>query len=533
MKSIPNSLVPWILSLFMLIFTDKIHAANYYIDQNHPAANDQNKGTIDQPWKTLVKANQTLIAGDTVFIRSGIYNSFIDPDNSGTAIALITFKNYGTDKVTIADATYGIFLNEKSYISVLGINFQNLDRFLYLQHGSNYNIIAYCNFDQARMTNGKTVAWAGSIIKTNSKYNWIHHCRFSKYGYFTDDDKSCIMDIGDENVITDFTSHNLIENCTFFHGGHHVLGVFGMFNVIRNNYVHNEAWSLGTPQSDRGEVLYGDRIIYVSGYVENSGWNLFEGNQIAYSSDPSDDVGATGMTLTTSHNIIRFNRFYYNDMAGLTLCAFPGYCQDIVYNKIYQNTFLHNSLNDQSSKCGIAYGLYRVSFIMKYNSFKNNLFLGHKRLYGNYKILLENKANIEDQIFGGNWDGDSLGDPKFINAGMIPGDPMDSSFPDLHLQPDSPCKNKGTYLTKIISASGSGNSFMVEDAGYFIDGWGIRGVNGDEIQFYPTSKKAWITGINYSTGMITLDRKVSWKQGQGISLSYNDAAPDVGAYELK
>ena len=532
MKNIRLALFAGNMFLFLWMVTCTIHAADYYIDKNHPKANDDNTGTMEQPWKTLEKANQTIIPGDTVFIRAGNYNSYIAPVNSGTTVALITYKNFRTENVIVEDAAYGIFLDGKSYISVRGINFQNLDRFVYLVNSSNHNIIAYCNFDQARMTDGKTATWAGSRINTNSKYNWIHHCRFSKYGYFTDDDKSCIMDIGSESVNTDLTSHNLIENSSFFHGGHHVMGVFGMYNVIRNNYVHNEPWSMGTPQSDRGAVLYGDRIIYISGNVKNSGRNLFEGNQIAYSGDPSDDVGGTGMTLTTSYNIIRHNRFYYNDMAGLTMCAFPSYSGDIVYNKIYQNTFLRNSLNDISAKCAIAIGLYRVSFILKNNSIKNNIYYGHERPYGNYKIFQVSTAKIEDQIFGGNWVGDSLGDPKFINAGMTPGDPMDSTYPDLHLKQESPCRDKGTYLTTITSASGSGTSFMVADAGYFIDGWGIESVEGDEIQLFQTGQKARIISVNYSTGMISVDRKLSWKQGQGLSLSYKNAAPDPGAYEI-
>lgn len=524
-----------ILPLLFILFAGSIEAADYFVDQKSPGASDQNPGTIDKPWKTITKANQVLKPGDTVFIRAGIYNSFIAPENSGTALALITYKNYKNDEVLITDTAYGIYLNAKSYISVSGIHFQNLDRFMYLQNGSDYNIIAYCCFDEARMTDGKTAAWAGSMINKNSKYNHIHHCRFSKYGYFTDDDKSCILDIGDERVRTDFTSHNLIENCTFFHGGHHIIGVFGMYNVIRNSYFHNEAWSMGTPESDRGAVLYGDRNVYVSGYVETSGRNLFEGNQIGYAADPSDDLGATGMTLTTSHNIVRFNRFYYNDVAGLTMCVFRGYCQDIVYNKIYNNTFLHNSLNEISSKSAIAFGIYNVDFIIKYNSIRNNLFFGHRQPYGTYKLLLkdQDKAKIEDQFFAGNWDGDSQGDPKFVNASLSPGDPIDPDLPDLRLKPDSPCRDKGTWLTIITSPDGSGNSFSVEDAGYFMDGWGIKGVRGDEIQLFQSLQKARIISVNYETNMIKLDREVSWKQGQGISLSYNDTAPDVGAYELK
>ena len=52
-----------------------VWSAEYYIDQNNPSASDQNPGTISQPWRTITKANQTLVAGDTVYIRAGTYTS--------------------------------------------------------------------------------------------------------------------------------------------------------------------------------------------------------------------------------------------------------------------------------------------------------------------------------------------------------------------------------------------------------------------------------------------------------------------------
>lgn len=65
-------------------------AAGYYIDTDNPGANDSNAGTEALPWKTITKANQTLTAGDTVYIKAGIYPSYIAPRNSGTASNRIT-----------------------------------------------------------------------------------------------------------------------------------------------------------------------------------------------------------------------------------------------------------------------------------------------------------------------------------------------------------------------------------------------------------------------------------------------------------
>lgn len=499
-------------------------AAGYFIDTNHPGASDSNAGTEALPWKTISKANQTLAAGDTIYIKAGSYTTYIAPRNSGTAPSRITYRAYGSDIVTIQNASYGILLDGKSYITVQGINFYNLDRFMYLQNNADYNIIAYCNFDQ-----GRNVGWSGSEIVRSSSYNWIHHCRFSKYGYYTSDDIGCVLDIGDEESTTDLTGHNLIEDNAMFHGGHHVLGVYGMHNVIRNNYFHNEPWSIGTAASDRGAILYGDRDLSVAGYPDNSGRNLFEGNQIGYSSDPPDNIGASGMALLTAYNIVRFNRFYHNDRAGLSLSLTSSYYSDIVYNKVYNNTFFHNGINTQDPvdhmNSGIGFGIYSGTHIIKFNAFKNNLLYRHRVPYGTYYV------NLSDQIFAGNWDGDAQGNPQFVNASDVLGDPMDSSLPDLHTAAGSPCKDAGTYLTTITSASGYGTIFQVADAGYFMDGWGIPGVDGDEIQIVGTLQKARITNVDYGTGTITVNATMTWTQGQGIALAYVGAAPDAGAFE--
>jgi hypothetical protein len=329
--------------------------------------------------------------------------------------------------------------------------------------------------------------------------------------------------------MTDLTGHNLIEDNNMFHGGHHVLGVYGMHNVIRNNYFHNEPWSMGTAASDRGAILYGDRNLSVSGYPENSGRNLFEGNQIGYSSDPPDNIGASGMALLTAYNIVRFNRFYHNDRAGLSLSLTSSYYSDIVHNKVYNNTFFHNGINTQDPidhmNSGIGFGIYSGTRIIKHNAFKNNVLYKHRVTYGTYYV------SLADQIFAGNWDGDALGNPQFISASEVLGDPMNSSLPDLHLGSGSPCRDAGTFLTTIISSSGSGTVFQVADAGYFIDGWGIPGVSGDEIQIVGNSQKARIIQVDYGTNTITVNVPLTWTQNQGIALAYVGAAPDVGAHE--
>jgi len=530
------------LLLIIFIFASPLHAIDYYVDQTHPNSSDQNTGSIDRPWKTITKANQTLIAGDTVYIKAGTYNSYINPENSGTPSNPITYKNYSSDSVFITDTKYAVYLNSKSYITVHGINFADTKRFLVIKNGSNYNVISYSKFDHGKLNfMGQTDTWSGSKINNNSNFNWIHHCQFSNYGYYHHDDKGSILDLGNADLRTDLTSHNLIEDNTLYHGGHHVLGVYGMYNVIRNNYFHNEPWSIGTPASDRGAVMYGNRNLSVAGYPDNSGRNLIERNRIAFASDPPDNLGASGMSLTTSNNIVRFNSFYHNVRAGLSMTLTRTYWQNIRYNKIYNNSFMHNGFYsddyDDHSNAGISLALYSGSNLIEDNVLKNNIFYNHRKVFdayvNNHRIPHISRSQlIESQIYSSNWDGDTQGNPYFVkaNANLSDADPMDIDSVDLRLKSNSPCIDRGSFLTEISSPNGEGKSIQVEDAGYFMDGWGI--VQGDEIQLYGSSQKARITTINYSTNIIKVDRNLTWTQNQGVSLVYEGSAPDIGAYEF-
>jgi parallel beta-helix repeat protein len=67
-----------------------VPAGTYYVS---PSGNDSNPGTLDSPWRTLQKAADTLVAGDTVYVRDGIY-ARVDLKHSGSPGKYITFQAY-------------------------------------------------------------------------------------------------------------------------------------------------------------------------------------------------------------------------------------------------------------------------------------------------------------------------------------------------------------------------------------------------------------------------------------------------------
>lgn len=65
------------------------------------SGNDSNPGTKARPWRTIQKAADTLVAGETVYIKAGTYEEQVVPQNSGTASNYIVYAAYPGDTVTI------------------------------------------------------------------------------------------------------------------------------------------------------------------------------------------------------------------------------------------------------------------------------------------------------------------------------------------------------------------------------------------------------------------------------------------------
>lgn len=108
---------------------------NYYVKKT---GSDSNSGlSVSEAWKTIQKAANTLVAGDTVFIMSGTYYEIVTPENSGTPDHYITYTSYPGEVVKI-DGSFkwfyfrrrrinrGIFdVKGKHYINIIGLQVQN------------------------------------------------------------------------------------------------------------------------------------------------------------------------------------------------------------------------------------------------------------------------------------------------------------------------------------------------------------------------------------------------------------------------
>ena len=103
---------------------------SYFVD---PDGNDNDAGTQAHPWKTIEHAVNTLQAGETVWIKAGIYHEQLWVSRLGTADGHIGFRAFPHDTVILdgraptpqINGTWGgVFNVEANYIDIGGLTIQ-------------------------------------------------------------------------------------------------------------------------------------------------------------------------------------------------------------------------------------------------------------------------------------------------------------------------------------------------------------------------------------------------------------------------
>ncbi len=143
---------------------------------------DTNPGTLALPWRTIAKAASTLSAGQTVYIRAGVYQEVVNFSRSGTAsqpinvfaypgeVPVIDGKNW-----TLPTGTWGLLLNlSGNYIHVSGIEVRNslwMGVGLFGQHDTVSNMNVHHNLENGILANGNSSTVEGCNVWENAYSN--------------------------------------------------------------------------------------------------------------------------------------------------------------------------------------------------------------------------------------------------------------------------------------------------------------------------------------------------------------------------
>ena len=141
----------------ILLSTITAHATTYYVATT---GNNSNPGTEERPWRTIGKAVDTMVAGDTTYVRGGTYNTetTIRFKQSGTATAPIKLLNYPGES------------------PVLDWVDQQVGDTVFVHHGSGQNVaIGYVTIEGFEIKNGYDGIKFYSMHNSVIRRNWIHH----------------------------------------------------------------------------------------------------------------------------------------------------------------------------------------------------------------------------------------------------------------------------------------------------------------------------------------------------------------------
>ena len=269
-----------------LVSTAAAHAATYYVATT---GSNSNPGTESKPWKTVAHAVNTMIAGDTTYVRGGTYNEgLIRFRRSGTQAAPIKLLNYPGEAPIIN------FINPSQFHRIL------------IEHASGFaNAMGWITIEGFEIRNGHTNIKFYNLHNSTIRRNWIHHAN-----------SQGILGVGGHHNTFE---HNIINHngdfegclaakvgCTLRHG----LYMAGNFYTIVNNLIYdNLAFGIVVNGSSSG---YKPSSHPSPEFAGASDW-VIANNVFAY------QYSASGVNLWGSlvHRVrIENNIFYENNADG-------------------------------------------------------------------------------------------------------------------------------------------------------------------------------------------------------------------------
>ncbi|KAA0003386.1 MAG: hypothetical protein FE048_01635 [Thermoplasmata archaeon] len=393
----------------------------YYVDQNHPLASDSNPGTEDLPWLTVQKAADTMVAGDTVYIKEGIYNERVIPKNSGSPGNYIAYIAYPGDTVTINGENIslpsdwgGLFdISDKSYIKVSGLRITNAgpnDNNAGILVDNSSHIIIERNYIYNTVSSGIGVWNSNNVVVDGNEVELA--CN--------DGEQECIT-MANTNIFE-------IRNNHVHHGGPGSIGGEGIDvkdgssnGKVYGNHVHHlqrlgiyvDAWDKHTYNIEVFQNIVHNCNSYGFAVASEAGGlleNIRIYNNIAYDNEVCG-IGIAGWGFMLKHpmrNIKVINNNFYNNGEGVWGGGIS------VENSDAENIVIRNNICSQN-----------LLFQIQVEVSVQNLTVDHN--------LIDGYRGYEDEIYGDDY---VEGDPMFVNP----------SGADFHLQKNSPAIDNGSPI---------------------------------------------------------------------------------------
>jgi parallel beta-helix repeat protein len=404
-----------VISLFIFFCVPTFaYAATYYVSTT---GSDTNSGTQAQPWLTIQKAADTVVAGDTVLVRGGEYMVYgkdrqIAVKNSGTPADYITIKSYPGETVTIKgdytksgqSAWYGIVIPGTSYIKIEGLTIKGFHAAVGCK-APGHHVIIQNNIAMYNSESGISSANAVTGTARGCDYLTIEGNTVHDNGYYENGTPAIGYYEGGGSGIS--IGAQGLQPYIFDTDYSHI------HSIIRGNTVYHNydgtGGSLANPltHTDGNGIIMDMTGNYPPTLIENN--IVFDNGGKCIQLFGAQNIWVTGNTCY--HNATDILNTHPNNQGEITGWASP--------NFILKNIHIQNNIASALADKDI---IFLPDIVASELSMQNNIWFGGV-FRGSYSPKGSNYI---------------LTDPLFVNASVNP------NIANFHLNSNSPAINNGT-----------------------------------------------------------------------------------------
>jgi hypothetical protein len=441
---------------------------------------DSNPGTLLAPWRTIQHASNSVLAGDTVFVRGGVYNESVNISVSGSALAgSITFQTFpgeqaivdGTGLVPSTSNPQGLFnITNQSYISIQGFEIRNYQTsnasatpagIWVSGSGSNIQLLnnVIHNIVTTSETNGNAFGIAVYGTSAPASLDSVTISGNQVYALRTGNSESVNVD---GNVTNFVITNNIVHDNDNI--GIDVIGFEGVspdpaYDFARNGTVSgNTVYNISAINNPGEGNQYDANGIYVDG-----GSQVVIERNLVHNVDIGIEMASEHAGHVTSFVTARNNIVYSSNSVGITIGGYASNVGGTDHCTIVNNTLFQNDTKNTGS------GEFQIQYYATNNMFKNNIvYASSSGLFiNNYTSSEPDPADVDYNLYYSSlsssmanflWNGTNhVGFSSYQTATGKDGhsqyvDPqfLSLTIPNLQIQPTSPAVNAGVNLGSAI-----------------------------------------------------------------------------------
>jgi parallel beta-helix repeat protein len=419
---------------FLLTVPSFVYAATYYVSTT---GNDSNPGTLSQPWKTVGKAIPVVSAGDTVYVRAGIYQENLAFTRSGTASSPIKISAYPGESPIIDGNNYTIAVNWGALLNLTG-DYIQASGFEVRYSGGMGAIITGKNdlFDNINShhnyQNGILITGDYGIVQNSQVWS---NCMSNVNGTSTTGNASGLSAARHPNYAV--IRHNIVYD----NWGEGLSTYEANGTTIEDNIIYDN-WGANSYISDAQNVLFQRNLIYATGATTTNGGGSQVGIMMG---DENQRYGPSANNTVINNLVYGTDRNFY--WWRNSIFAVDGMINDLVAN----NTFV-NSTNFAGVEIADSPDHSNTRFVNNIIIQENSLYSGYivNNITANHNLWSKNSPYITLDPTDINLNNNSsLISQVLVRAGTISPGILNGDW--FKLTSNSPAIDKGASLTEVTN----------------------------------------------------------------------------------